>query len=460
MKKMRKMVASLLCMTVISMTLTACGGGETSQTKGEAKTETQETANAEETKANEIETKGEEGNAEEESKSETSDVTGKVEFWNDKLALEDPSIIEAISQGAEKASGIAVEVTSYPDVAAYQTSLQQSIKETKAPGLFTWWSGGQLESLVKNGLVEDVTDLWNDYIIPAGVSQNIADAFTIDGKIYAAPYSALYGTIIYNMDSFKTAGAEVPTTFDEFLSVCEKLKTAGITPIAIKNDSWASFIWFQQLVAAFEPQLYSDICSGAKTYTDPDVKKVMEIWKDMFDKGYFDSPVSIDDVRKNIAKGKAAMMLDVNSEIAILNRNFGMVSEQTVSSFVFPSMNGGKNNIFFEASPLCVSSASEDKGSALKALETWYGEDVQTVFTDSLGMANTSGVKATDPTINKIVEFTGDEEKNQLILRFYENTPEEIRNYAIDELSRFMYSGADIDEVLTNIQKKADEVFK
>ena len=46
-----------------------------------------------------------------------------------------------------------------------------------------------------------------------------------------------------------------------------------------------------------------------------------------------------------------------------------------------------------------------------------------------------------------------------MYLRYYENTPEDIRNYALDELSRFMYSGADIDEVLGNIQKKADEVW-
>lgn len=388
------------------------------------------------------------------------EISGKVELWNDKLATEDPTVVDAIASGASEASGLTVTINSYPDVAAYQTALQQSIREPEAPGMFTWWSGSQLETLVNNGVVEDLTDLWNDYIIPSGVPESVADAFTFDGKIYAAPYCALYTTVIYNKDCFEQAGiTEIPTTFDEFLDACDKLVAAGITPIGLKNDSWASFIWFQQLLGAYNPQLYADVCSGAKAYNDPEVKEVMQIWKDMFDKGYFGEPVTVQDVRRNLATGVAAMTLEVNSEVPILNRDYGMVSEENVSSFVFPSMNGDSNVIFYEASPICVASASADKGSALKVLETWYNEEVQSVFVNSLGMANTVNITAEDPTVTKIVGFTEDTDNNQLMLRYYENTPEDLRNYAIDELSRFMYSGADIDEVLNNIQAEAEATF-
>ena len=105
--------------------------------------------------------------------------------------------------------------------------------------MFTWWSGSQLETLVDNGVIEDLTDIWNEYIIPAGVPESVAEAFTFDGKIYAAPYCALYTTVIYNMDCFEQAGiTETPETFDEFLDACDKLVAAGITPIGLKNDSW------------------------------------------------------------------------------------------------------------------------------------------------------------------------------------------------------------------------------
>jgi multiple sugar transport system substrate-binding protein len=78
---------------------------------------------------------------------------------------------------------------------------------------------------------------------------------------------------------------------------------------------------------------------------------------------------------------------------------------------------------------------------------------------DEQGIANTSSVEVENKTIVNILAMTADGANYQLLLRYYENTPEEIRNYAIDELTRFMYSGADIDEILNNIQKKADKVW-
>ena len=130
--------------------------------------------------------------------------------------------------------------------------MQQSIREEEAPGLFTWWSGPQLETLVKNDLVEDVTDLWDEFVVANGVSEDIKESFTVDGKAYAVPYSIIYNTVIYNKNVFAEYNLEVPKTFDEFLDVCQTLKDNGITPIALKNDSWAGFIWFQALLAAYE----------------------------------------------------------------------------------------------------------------------------------------------------------------------------------------------------------------
>ena len=149
---------------------------------------------------------------------------GSTEFWNDKLMNTNNSVLEEFSAAMKDNSGVDVEIVSYPDEAAYTTAVQQSIKEASAPGMFTWWSGEKLETLVKNGLVEDLTDLWDSDFVSAGVPEGIKDAFTVDGKVYAAPYSILYNPVFYNINCFEEAGVEVPTTFDEFLDVCAKLK--------------------------------------------------------------------------------------------------------------------------------------------------------------------------------------------------------------------------------------------
>lgn len=388
------------------------------------------------------------------------DITGKTEFANDKLLNLDLSVIEGYEESAKNATGIDVTIVTSPDVAAYKTSIQQSIREESAPGLFTWWGGYQLETLVEAGLVEDLTQVWEDYITPAGVSADIAEAFTYDGKIYASPYSILYNVILYNKEVFENAGvSEEPQTFDEFLDACEKIKASGVTPIAFKNDSWAGFIWFQALIASYEPQLYQDLCDGTAKYTDERVVEVMNIWQEMIDKGYFTQPIAIADMEKMIANGEIAMMLEPNREVSPLVKDYGMVSGENLDSFVLPSMNGGKKVIFFETAPICVAKASADKGSALKALEGWYSKEHQNYIYQNIGIANTNTVDITDPVYAKTLDYGAQSDEITLMLRFYENTPEDIRDVVLNELMRFELGDGTVEDVLETMENKAQEYW-
>ncbi|SME99072.1 ABC transporter substrate-binding protein [Paenibacillus barengoltzii] len=436
----KKMMSLFLTMFLMTGILAACGGGNA----------------ADNTSGNPSgNTSGNTGNTTA-SENPPAQTGGKVDFWLDKLG--DAEKAARLAEAWRNDSGIEVELTNYPDVAAYQTAIQQTIDDPGAPGLFTWWSGPQLETLAKNGKLADLTAEWDNYIAD-GVSADIKDAFTVDGKVYAAPYSLRYMSVLYNVEVFEAAGVAVPTTFEEFLEACEKIKASGVTPIGLKNDSWASFIWFQQLIAAYDPQLYIDICNGTKPYTDEAVKEVMTIWRDMFNKGYFGEPIVYSDLHKEFATGVVAMMLDDSPTVTGLQNDFGMEPGTNVDAFILPSMNGAKGTIFFEASPIVVTEASSSKEQALAALRGFYKPGTQAVMVGELGIANISSISVENGTIQRILDMTGDSSKYQLLLRFYENTPEDLRNTAIDELSRFMYSGADIDDVLNTIQAKADEVF-
>jgi multiple sugar transport system substrate-binding protein len=396
-----------------------------------------------------------------ESVTSTADAkgTGATEFWFDKG--NDQEIVDRVAAAWKADSGVDIKITNYPDTAAYQTAVQQSIDQPTAPGLFTWWSGSQLETLAKNGKIADLTAEWKNYIA-AGVSPDIEKAFTFDGKAYAAPYSILYNTCLYNTAVFEKAGVkETPKTFDEFLAACEKIKQSGVTPIGLKNDSWASFIWFEAIVASYNPQLYKDVCTGAKKYTDPEMKKVLEVWKGMFDKGYFAKPVLYSDLYKDFAKGQCAIMLEASPTATSLVKDYGMTSGETVDAFVLPSVTANsKSVIFFEASPLCVAQNSKDKNAAIEALRNFYKPATQKVMVVDNGIANTSGVPVEDKTIQNIIKMTGDSSKYELILRYYENTPSDIRDVALTALSKFMDGAASVDDTLNTIQAKADEVFK
>lgn len=440
MANMKRITALLLAGTMAAGALAGCGGSKDSADtpKNDQKTESESK---------------DDGAAE-------GEVSGTVEFWNDKQNELEQEKRDHIYNTLNEVTGNTIEMLPYPDTAAYQTAMQQTIKEDKAPGLFTWWSGPQLQTLAENGLVEDLTDVWNETIFDAGVSQGIADAFTFDGKIYAAPWSVLYNTVLYNKEVFDQCGVKEPETFDEFLQVCETLKANGVTPIALKSDSWGGFIWFQALLAAKDVELYHGICDGSIKYTDERVLEVMKIWQDMLEKGYFSVPMKYGtDVRSSFAKGTVAMMLEPHVEMTGMTKDFGMVEGENMDSFVVPAMDGGKRTIFFEAAPLCVSANSAQKDVALDTLKNWFDVEVQTAFNEECGYTNTSKVKVDGPVSQEIIEQTGDADNYQLVLRYYESTPAELRDFALDELMKFQLQDATAEETLAAIQVEADKTF-
>lgn len=381
-----------------------------------------------------------------------------VEFWNDKLTTIDPTFVENLTNALSESSGLDVEIVSYPDVAAYQTAMQQSISDSTAPAMFTWWNGDQLETLIKNDLLVDLTDEWENYYVDLGVSPDVADSLSYEGRVYAAPYAVLNNSVIYNKRAFETAGCEVPTTFDEFLDVCQKLVDAGITPIALKNDSWAGFIWFQQLLAVHDVELYFGICDGSIPYTDERIVEVMNVWRDMFDKGYFAAPVQSLDTAKAFARDEVAMVLEPTIYIPPLVNEYGMVSGEDFDVMVVPSLTGENNVVFFEVSPLAIPKATADVEAAKQLVRAFLDTEAQTIMANDVGMpASTSG-EINDAATQHMNDL-GNDENVQLVLRYYESTPAELRDFALDELAKFIYSGAPVDEVLTAIQGKADEVF-
>jgi multiple sugar transport system substrate-binding protein len=381
---------------------------------------------------------------------------GGIEFWNDKP---NPELYIPFAGHLEKAAGIPVEIIDYPDVSSYQTAIQQSIRQPNAPGLFTWWSGFPLQTLIENGLLADLTEVWTSSLIPAGVNPDIAESLKVNGKIYAAPFNVLYNTVIYNKRVFTKAGVtREPAAWDEFLAACAKIKAQGITPILLKNDSWASFIWFQQLVAVYDPQLYLDLCNGKEPYTGQRMRAVMAIWKDMLDKGYFSAPVQ--EYIRAFSLDEYAMMLEPTTMPVDLTKSFGMTAETDYDAFVVPGMNNNKRVVFFEVAPLCVAEHSAQKAQALQVLRNYYALEPQQFLVDEAGMVLTSKVRVQNATVRKMFGFANEPNTYQFILRFYENTPSELRDVVIDEMLRFILGQGSIDQVLTTIQQKADSVFK
>lgn len=147
--------------------------------------------------------------------------------------------------------------------------LQTALNAGDAPDVFMARGGGKLADVVKAGQVMDLTGKISSDAESA-MSASLS-AFTLDGKLYGMPLAVLPEGLFYSEDLFAQAGVEPAGTIDELVAVNDKLKAAGITPIAVgAKDAWPAAHWYynfalrecsqEAMEAAAESRSFDDEC--------------------------------------------------------------------------------------------------------------------------------------------------------------------------------------------------------
>jgi raffinose/stachyose/melibiose transport system substrate-binding protein len=95
---------------------------------------------------------------------------------------------------------------------------------------------------VARGVLADLADLPQAQTIDPNIQALVTQYASYKGETSILPYSVAAEGVIYNVDLFDKAGVSaVPTTWTEFLNVCETFKSRGITPIyQTYGDTWTT----------------------------------------------------------------------------------------------------------------------------------------------------------------------------------------------------------------------------
>lgn len=124
-----------------------------------------------------------------------------------------------------------------------RTRIPAALQSGDAPDIFQAWGGGEMAAQVDAGYLLNLTDL-----IPDAVSQlgGAVAPWTVAGVAYGVPYTFGVEGIWYRKSLFTQAGITTPpTTFDELNADVQKLKDAGIIPIAVgAGDKWPAAHWW------------------------------------------------------------------------------------------------------------------------------------------------------------------------------------------------------------------------
>lgn len=140
--------------------------------------------------------------------------------------------------------------------------------------------------------------------------------------------------LFYHPEMFKNLGVEVPTTWDELVEVCAKIKEAGVTPISVAGDNSFAYFLAEAVFQAVDPTILNDIMTNTRDWSDPSVLESVEYLAKMVDYGFFREDASVVDYSKAITdfgEGKTAMMFAGTWEISTLK---GMTKDLDIMNFV------------------------------------------------------------------------------------------------------------------------------
>lgn len=332
-----------------------------------------------------------------------------VTLWS--WRTEDQAAMGRIFAAFEAANpDIKVDLQFTPD-ADYQNRLATALRGGKGPDIAQLKAYGELQPLVEAGYLEPL----NDSVPAIAEMPETATGGVIsvaDGKFYGVPYSVPVLGVFYNTALFEANGVAVPTTYAEFLAACEKLKAAGITPIAsggAQGSAWALEIGVGMIgPTIYGADFYGEMMSGKANFEDPrfiaTLKRFAEL-KPYYSDGF--AGIDYTTSTQQFINGQAAMFFGGSWE----NGSFKAQNpDLKFSVFAFPGDAATDKPLVaaFSDGSYGLVADSEKKEAATKVLNFIASPEFAQLFADELGWpAARPDVTSEDPVLKAMIAMQG-----------------------------------------------------
>ena len=375
--------------------------------------------------------------------------------------------LEEIFASFHEASGITV-VDSPIGHEDFKTGILVRAAGGNLPDVFSYWAGARTQFVVDAGNLGTIDEMWAANGLDAVVATSVADGATMyNGSRYLVPFGYHYAGMFYNAKVMAEAGvSEFPTDWDGFLALCENLKSQGITPIALGSmNRWPAQFWFDYLVLRTAgPEYRASLMAGEASYTDAEVQRAMQLWKDLVDAGYFAANANADtwtDASDKVTRGDAAMTLMGTWITGYWNGN-GLMAGDDYDFFEFPAIDAGVANAAVGPVDGWLISANSENRANAEALVAFLASDPesQAKWAQIQG-ALSPNVNVDDsiytPVMTRALEVVGN--ADTFAFNYDLATTPPAAEFGLDMFARFMDSPADYMQHLADTEKGVREVF-
>ena len=143
-----------------------------------------------------------------------------------------------------------------------------------------------IDSHVIPGRMEPLDWLYEEEGLNEVFPQELIEIASYDGKPWSVPVNIHRANVMwYRTDILEQAGVEAPTTWDEFFTIAETLKAAGIPALAVAENepNFSGHVFECILNAVMTPEQYRGLFDGSTSWEDPAVTESLEILNRAYD---------------------------------------------------------------------------------------------------------------------------------------------------------------------------------
>ncbi|MGW3939331.1 ABC transporter substrate-binding protein [Streptomyces phaeochromogenes] len=197
----------------------------------------------------------------------------------------------------------------------FRTQLPTYLTSANPPDVYTWYPGSVADAYAKKDLLLDLGEVWSSSPDLKSYSKALNSLCTSSsGKKVFVPATYYWWGMFYRKSNFAKWGVSEPKSWDDFLDLCDKLKSKGVDPIGLGaggNTAWVASAWFDYLdIRINGAEYHRELLAGKHRFDDPEVRKVFDRWQEVLP--YFDpngDAVPFQDATTALLNGRTGMML-------------------------------------------------------------------------------------------------------------------------------------------------------
>jgi multiple sugar transport system substrate-binding protein len=239
---------------------------------------------------------------------------GPVTLQSNLSSPQAKTAMQAIVAAFDKRGGAGAQLNTVASE-TFRTQLPTYLTSANPPDAYTWYPGSVAESYAKKDLLLGLDDIWEKPEL-AGYSDALKKLCTSasSGKKVFVPTSYYWWGVFYRKSNFAKWGVKEPKTWDEFLGLCDKLKSKGVASIGLGaggDTPWVASTWFDYLDIRVNGAAYHrELLAGKHRFDDPEVRKVFDKWDEA--RPFFDpngTAIPFQDATTALLQGRTGMML-------------------------------------------------------------------------------------------------------------------------------------------------------